>query len=94
MYHEAARALARGDVEAAGLSAADRALLAYAEQLTRAPAAVDDGTIEALRSHGFDDAQLWEATFTVAIFNLFTRMADAFGIEPPPAMVAALGLER
>ena len=62
--------------------------------MTRAPAAVTDGDIAALRAQGFDDAQLWEATFTAAVFNLFTRMADAFGIEPPPEMAAALGLER
>jgi hypothetical protein len=37
---------------------------------------------------------LWEATFTAAVFNLFTRIADAFGIVPPPEMAAALGFER
>ena len=92
-YHAAAGALARGEADAAGLAAPDRALLAFAEKLTREPAAVTDGDLEALRTHGFDDAHLWEATFTAAIFNLFTRMADAFGIEPPLRMVAALGLE-
>ncbi|MBA3644507.1 MAG: hypothetical protein H0W59_10625 [Chloroflexia bacterium] len=71
----------------------DRALLAYAEKLTREPATIDDADIETLRQHGFDDAQLWEATYTAAIFNLFTRMADAFGIAPPPEMEAALGLD-
>jgi alkylhydroperoxidase family enzyme len=68
-------------------------LLVYAEKLTREPAAITDGDIEVLRDHGFDDAQLWEATFTVAIFNLFTRMAEAFDIAPPPEMVVTLGLE-
>jgi alkylhydroperoxidase family enzyme len=69
-------------------------LLAYAEKLTREPAAITDDDIAALRAHGFDDAQLWEATFTAAIFNLFTRMADAFGIAPPSEMTAAIGLDR
>jgi uncharacterized peroxidase-related enzyme len=92
-YHQAARALARGAIAEAGLDPPEQALLAYAEKLTREPAAVSDADIEALRAHGFDDAQLWEATFTAATFNLYTRMADAFGIVPPPGMVAALGLD-
>lgn len=58
------------------------ALLAYAEKLTREPSAITDADINALRQLGFDDAQLWEATFTTSIFNLFPRMADAFGILP------------
>jgi len=58
------------------------AMLAYAEKLTREPSAITDSDIEALRTLGLDDAQLWEATFTASIFNLFPRMADAFGIVP------------
>jgi alkylhydroperoxidase family enzyme len=58
------------------------ALLAYAEKLTREPSAITDTDIDSLRRLGFDDAQLWEATFTASIFNLFPRMADAFGILP------------
>jgi alkylhydroperoxidase family enzyme len=57
-------------------------MLAYAEKISRQPSAITDADIEALRTVGFDDAQLWEATFTASIFNLFTRMADAFGISP------------
>jgi alkylhydroperoxidase family enzyme len=57
-------------------------MLKYAEKLTREPASITDADTEALRALGFDDAQLWEATFTAAIFNLFPRMADAFGISP------------
>jgi alkylhydroperoxidase family enzyme len=58
-------------------------LLAYAEKLTREPAAMTDANVEALKVQGFDDAQIWEATFQAAIFNLYTRMADAFGLVPP-----------
>jgi alkylhydroperoxidase family enzyme len=58
-------------------------MLAYAEKLTREPAAMTDADVEALQAHGFDGAQIWEATFQTAIFNLYTRMADAFGLVPP-----------
>ena len=89
-----AKALARGDVAGASLSAPDRALLAYADKLTRDAAAVGDTDLEQLRTLGFDDAQLWEATFVVAFFNFVTRMADAFGITPLPEWEAAVGLGR
>jgi alkylhydroperoxidase family enzyme len=87
------RALATDAIEEAGLSAPNRALLDYTAKLTREPAAITDADIEALRAQGFDDAQVWEATFTASVFNLVTRMADAFGIQPPPWMAAELGLE-
>ena len=69
-------------------------MLAYAEQLTHDPASVGDAETDELRRHGFDDAQLWEIAYTTAIFNLFPRMAEAFGIEPSPAWVSALGLDE
>ncbi len=49
-----------------------------------------DADTAALREQGFDNAAIWEATFTASIFNLFTRMANAFGIEPPQRMLDAL----
>jgi alkylhydroperoxidase family enzyme len=58
-------------------------MLVYAEKLTREPASITDGDIEGLRAHGLDDNFLWEATFTTALFNMYTRMAEAFGLVPP-----------
>lgn len=69
-------------------------MLAYAEQLTHDPASVGDAETDELRRHGFDAAARWEIAYTTAIFNLFTRMADAFGIEPSPAWLTALGLDE
>jgi len=45
------------------------------------------------RRHKSADAQLWEATFTAANFNLFTRMVDAFGFAPASEMETAPRLE-
>jgi uncharacterized peroxidase-related enzyme len=83
----------RGDPDAANLSPADRALLDYAAKITQAPASLTEADTDRLRDHGFSDAQLWEAAFIAASFNMYTRMADAFGIVPPPHMAATLGLE-
>lgn len=68
-------------------------MLAYAEKLTRTPAAMTDADTETLRAAGFSDAQVWEATFTTSIFAMFNRMADAFGLEPPEHLLEALERE-
>lgn len=92
-YHTAARELFHGRVDSAGLSAFDRAMIAYAEKLTLSPASVSDEDIAALHAAGFSDAQVWEATFTTSIFAMFNRMADAFGLEAPPHLIEALERE-
>jgi uncharacterized peroxidase-related enzyme len=89
-YTVAAKALARGAIDEAGLDASDRALLDYARKLTLSPAEMTDDDTRALHSVGWSDAQVWEATFTISIFAMFNRMADAFGLEAPDNMVAAL----
>ena len=85
-----AKTLARGAIDDAPLTDADRAMLDYAAKLTLTPAAMTDRDIEQLHAAGLSDEQVWEATFTVSIFAMFNRMADAFGLVPPAATVAAL----
>ena len=65
-------------------------MLDYATKLNNTPAAMTDNDIAQLHAAGFSDEQVWELTFTVAIFNMFNRMADAFGLEPPEAAVKQL----
>ena len=38
--------------------------------------------LEKLRSHGFDDVAIHDATQVIAYFNYITRIADALGVEP------------
>lgn len=90
LYSETARALARGAIDDAGLSPTDRAMLDYAARLTVTPADMRDEDTQTLRTAGLSDEQIWEATFTVSIFSMFNRMADAFGLEPPASAVALL----
>ncbi len=68
----------------------DRVMLDYAAKLTLAPAEMTDEDTRLMHGAGFNDEQVWEATFTVSIFNMFNRMADAFGLEPPASAVALL----
>ncbi len=65
-------------------------MLDYAAKLTLTPAEMRDEDTQQLRAAGLSDEQVWEATFTVSIFSMFNRMADAFGLEPPAGALALL----
>ena len=51
--------------------------------ITRAAYKVTDEQVQALRHAGWSEAQIAEAAYVAALFNLFVRLADTFGIEPP-----------
>jgi len=47
---------------------------------------VTDQQVQGLRDVGWTDAQIAEAVYDGALFNLFVRLADAFDIRPPEVM--------
>lgn len=47
---------------------------------------VTSGTIESLRAAGWSDAQIHDAVQVIALFNYYTRLADALGVEPEDFM--------
>jgi uncharacterized peroxidase-related enzyme len=59
-----------------------RALLAYAEALTKEPAAIGDTHIEALRTAGWNEDAIYDATALIAFFNFSGRMEAASGLPP------------
>ena len=80
-----AEALRRGDLDAAGLDRPHRLLLDFVATVTRHAHRVTDEQVGELREAGWSDEQIAEAVYDTALFNLFVRLADAFGIEPPAA---------
>ena len=50
--------------------------------LTREQGRVTAADVNNLRSHGFDDIAIHDATQVVAYFNYVTRIADGLGIDP------------
>jgi alkylhydroperoxidase family enzyme len=88
-YSRAAAALRDGDLDAAGLSPKHRLLLEFVETLTRHAYRITDEQVQGLRDAGWSDAQIAEAVYDGALFNLFVRLADAFDIHPDPAYDAA-----
>ena len=72
------------DYRAASLEPRARALCDFATKLTRAPATISTADVEALRSHGLDDAAVHDAIQVIGYFNYINRIADAVGIEDEP----------
>lgn len=67
-----------------------RALLAYAEKLTKAPGQLEDADVDALREAGWSEDAVYEATALISFFNFSGRMEAASGLpadEVPPGAV-------
>lgn len=71
-------AMADGDLSR--LPPNERALMRYVEVLTKTPSKVTDAMVEDLRKIGWKDPEIFEATFTAALFAFFNRMAEGFGL--------------
>jgi alkylhydroperoxidase family enzyme len=84
-FQGVAEALRNGDLDAAGLLEPERLLLEFAASITRAAYQVTDEQVQGLREVGWSDEQIAEAAYVAALFNLFVRLADTFGIQPPAA---------
>jgi alkylhydroperoxidase family enzyme len=82
-YVQVADALRAGDLEAAGLDRPHRLLLEFVETITKHAYRVTDEQVQGLRDAGWSDEQIAEAVYDAALFNLFVRLADTFGVEPP-----------
>jgi alkylhydroperoxidase family enzyme len=70
-----------------------RALLAYASKLTDSPAMVEDADFTTLRSAGWDDTGIYEATALIGFFNFTGRLEAASGLPPDEIPAAARMLE-
>jgi alkylhydroperoxidase family enzyme len=82
-FEGVAEALRDGDLDAAGLTPPERLLLDFVGTISRAAYRVTDEQVQGLREAGWTDEQIAEAAYVAALFSLFVRLADTFGIEPP-----------
>lgn len=78
---ELLQALVSGQTATYVLSAADHALLEYADKLTRTPATIRAADVEAVRRAGFDDRAIHDACAIVAYYAFVNRIADGLGVE-------------
>ncbi len=56
-----------------------KALLRYAEKITRHAYKVTEADIDELRSNGLSDEEILEAVLVASGFNMIDRIADALG---------------
>jgi uncharacterized peroxidase-related enzyme len=75
-----------GDDPAAALDGAQRALLGYAEKLTRTPAQCSRADVDALRAAGASDEAISATVQVAAYFNYINRVADGLGVDLEPEM--------
>ena len=68
------------DYHTAPIDEPTRALLRFAEQLTRYDPIPSPADLAALRSHGFSDADIHDAVQIIGYFNYIVRIADALGV--------------
>lgn len=77
------KALSRGDIESAGLNDAETALMKFIKLVTEAAYRTTPADTKQLRDAGWTDPQIAEAVYITAMFALFNRVADAFGLTDP-----------
>lgn len=74
-------ALSAVELEASRFGDGERALLEYADALTRDPSSVRAAHVDRLRAAGFDDRAIHDACAIVAYFAFVNRIADGLGVE-------------
>ena len=69
------------DYRHAGLTAAEVAIMAYAEKVSRDSSAMTDADIEALREHGLGDEEIANIALAAAARNYYSRAVQALGAD-------------
>jgi uncharacterized peroxidase-related enzyme len=72
------------DARSAPLSEREKALFAYLGKLTDTPGAMKQADADALRAHGWSDAEVYDAVTVCALFAFFNRWIDGTGVEDIP----------
>jgi uncharacterized peroxidase-related enzyme len=60
----------------------ERAMMAFAAQVARDAASVTAADVEALRSHGLSDREIFDVAATAAARCFFSKLLDALGTRP------------
>ena len=77
---EAVNAFMEGNLEKAGLTGAELALMKYVELVSKAAYRTTPEDVQTLRDAGWKEEQISEAVYIIALFAMFNRIANAFGV--------------
>jgi uncharacterized peroxidase-related enzyme len=75
-------ALMEGNLEKAELTPSERVLLDYVKVITQAAYRSTPEDVQKLRDAGWKEEQIAEAVYIIALFAMFNRIANAFGVPP------------
>lgn len=70
----------------AALSPAEKAILAFVEQMTLDCSQITQAWIDGLRRHSFEDVLILDMIVETAALNCFLRVANALGVPPDEAL--------
>lgn len=76
------------DYQTAELTAAEVAMMAFAEQIARDATAITQAHIDGLREHGFSDPDIFDITAAATARCFFSKTLDALGAEPDNVTMA------
>ena len=69
------------DIQTADISDLEKLMLAYATQITRDAASIDQVYIDDLKSKGLSDEMLHDIVQVTSYFAYINRLADGLGVE-------------
>jgi uncharacterized peroxidase-related enzyme len=66
----------------ADITPRQKAMLDFALKVARTSHAIGEADFEAVRTHGFDDEDIWDIAAISAFFGLSNRVANVIGLRP------------
>jgi uncharacterized peroxidase-related enzyme len=70
------------DLDASDLEDKEKELLRFVRKVTLAPASITAADTQQLNAAGWDDASIFYAISTSALFNFYNRWISASGVNP------------
>ena len=67
---------------AEGLTDSEREMMSFARKVAIDAAGISSADTDALKSHGFSDAEIFDIAATAAARSFFTKILDSLGSEP------------
>lgn len=69
------------DADALPLEPRERALMAFAERIVLSPERITAAEVDELRSHGFEDAEIFDVAAAASARCFFAKLLDALGVQ-------------
>ena len=70
------------DAPGSPLEPGERVMMAFAEKVARSADQVSGADVEALRSHGYKDEEIFDVAAAAAARCFFSKLLDAMGVQP------------